>query len=204
MAKHATGSQRQMALEAARIICEQQLTDYRLAKLKAAERLGIDPRRSGFPDNAAIEDAVIEYQRLFGGEDYLRHLRALRQAALQAMDLLSPFAPRLVGAVASGAVTEAHIVRLHGFADKPEMLDMFLEDRGIPYAPGERRYRYADGRHQDVPTTRFEAGEIGVEVAMFAVDDQRRAPLSPHDGQPMKRLGPAQLRKLLNCESAVD
>jgi len=202
MGKRGIGLQRQVVLEAARIICEQQLTDYRLAKLKAAERLGIDPRKGGMPDNASIQEAVIEYQRLFGGRDYAQRLQLLRETAVRAMELLCDFDARLVGAVASGATTDAHLVRLHGFADKPEMLDMFLENRGIPYQTGERRYRYADGRTQEVPTARFEAGEVGIEVAMFAEHDRRRAPLSPHDGQPMKRLTLVQAKAL--ATSPVD
>ena len=66
MAKRALGAQRSRVVqEAARIICEDGLADYRLAKQKAVERLGL-----GFgtplPSNADIQDAVIQYQRLFG------------------------------------------------------------------------------------------------------------------------------------------
>ncbi len=195
MGKRAIGFQREIVAEAARLICEERLTDYRLAKQKAAERLGLHAR-SQMPDNALIHEAVIEYQRLFGGQDYVDHLRALRQTAVQAMKLLAEFSPRLVGATVSGATTDAHLVRLHGFADKPEMLDVFLQNHGIPFETGDRRYRYPDGRVDDVPTCEFAAGEIGVEMAMFAIEDQRRAPLSPHDGLPMKRLDLAQAERL--------
>ena len=195
MGKRAIGFQREIVAEAARLICEERLTDYRLAKHKAAERLGL-PARSQMPDNALIHEAVIEYQRIFGGQEYAEHLQALRRTAVRAMKLLAEFSPRLVGATVSGATTDAHLVRLHGFADKPEMLDMFLQNRQIPYETGERRYRYPDGRIDEVPTCQFEAGEIGIEMAVFAPDDRRRAPLSPHDGLPMKRLDLAQAERL--------
>lgn len=201
MGKRAIGFQRQIVLEAARIICEERLTDYRAAKWKAAERLGVNPR-SSLPDNAQVQQAVIEYQRLFGGRDYAQRLKLLRRTAVQAMSLLSDFNPRLVGAVASGATNEAHLVRLHGFADKPEMLDVFLENQGIPYQTGERRYRYADGRIEEIPTCEFQAGEVGVEMAMFAPEDLRRAPLSPLDGQPVKRYDLTQAKAL--AEAPID
>ncbi|GAC1628072.1 MAG: hypothetical protein NVS9B10_17620 [Nevskia sp.] len=181
--------------EAARIICEEAVVDYRSAKLKAAQRLGLSAK-SALPDNARIQAAVIEYQRLFGGSDYAEHLRALRATAVQAMRLLAPFAPRLVGAVATGAITDAHRVQLHGFADKPESLDLFLEDRSIPFEQDERDYRYPDGSEEPVPLARFEAGAIGIDIAMFSLDDQRRTPLSPSDGLPMKRLTLAQAEAL--------
>lgn len=184
-----------LVAEAARIICEESVLDYRSAKLKAAQRLGLSAK-AALPDNARVQAAVIEYQRIFGGRDYAERLRALRAAAVQAMRLLKSFEPRLVGAVASGAITDAHRVQLHGFAEQPEMLDFFLQDRGLPYEQDERDYRYADGREQPVPLARFEAGDIGVDVAMFSFDDQRRTPLSPSDGLPMKRYTLAQAEAL--------
>lgn len=195
MGKRAIGFQREIVAEAARLICEERLTDYKLAKQKAAERLGLSAR-SQMPENALIHEAVIEYQRLFGGAEYAEHLQALRRTAVRAMKLLRDFNPRMVGAAVSGAVTDAHRVRLHGFADKPEMLDMFLQDRNIPYETNDRRYRYPDGRIEDVPTCEFMAGDIGIEMAMFPVEDLRRAPLSPHDGLPMKRLTLEQAERL--------
>lgn len=186
MGKRAIGFQREIVAEAARLICEERLTDYRMAKQKAAERLGLSSRAQ-MPDNARIHEAVIEYQRLFGGSEYADRLQLLRRTAVRAMKLLADFSPRLVGAVATGATTDAHLVRLHGFADKPEMLDVFLQNQQIPYETGERRYRYPDGRVEEIPTCEFTAGDVGVEVAMFPPEELRRSPLSPIDGQPMKR-----------------
>ncbi len=178
---------RGLIAECARIVCEEDVLDYRAAKHKAMQRLGLSAR-SAMPDNASIQAAVIEYQRIFGGEDYAERLIALRRTAVQAMKLLHAFSPRMVGAAVSGAITAAHRVQIHGFADRPEALDLFLAERGIPFEQDERDYRYPDGREEPVPLARFEAGEIGVDVAMFGLDDLRRTPLSPSDGLPMKRL----------------
>jgi hypothetical protein len=176
----------ELAYEAARILCEEAALDYRSAKLKAAQRLGAG--QGALPDNAEVQAAVIAYQRLYGGHEYAERLRELRATAVQAMRLLAQFQPRLVGAVASGAITAAHRVQLHGFSEKPEALDLFLEDRGIPYRQDDRRYRYPGGSEEDVPLARFEAGDVGIDVAMFADNDLRRLPLSPTDGLQMKRL----------------
>ncbi|MDP3293632.1 MAG: hypothetical protein Q8M37_02700 [Nevskia sp.] len=193
---HGSDLSREVIAEAARIICEEDVLDYRSAKLKALQRLGLSSR-GALPDNASIQAAVIEYQRIFGGSDYAGHLIALRRAAVQAMKLLqADFSPRLVGAVVSGAITAAHRVQIHGFADRPETLDFFLQDRGIPFAQDERDYRYPDGSEVPVPLARFEAGEIGIDIAMFGLDDLRRTPLSPSDGLPMKRLNLADAEAL--------
>jgi len=188
MGKRALGVQRSRVVqEAARIICEDGLADYRLAKQKAVERLGL-----GFgtplPSNADIQDAVIQYQRLFGGRAYADRLTTLRRRAVQAMRLLKDYRPRLVGAVATGATTEAHKVQLHCFADKPEQIDMLLADLGLPFEVTERRYRLASGEGLDVVVLAFMADDVGVDVAVFPERGMREAPLSPTDGQPMKRL----------------
>lgn len=191
---------RELALEAARLLCEEGGTDYRAAKLKAAQRLGLGSR-AALPDNASIQAAVIDYQRLYGGAAYQARLRRLRSAAVQAMRLLLEFDPRFTGAAVSGAITDGHRVQLHGFADMPESLDLLLEDRGIPFTQDERSYRYADGRSRQIPLSRFEAGEVGIDVAMFDLDDLRQPPLSPSDGLPMRRLTLAQAERLLDADA---
>lgn len=195
MARRASGGIGDLAAEAARIFVEEALTDYPQAKRRAAERLGVSAR-SGLPDNARVEAEVLAYQRLFGGADYVRRLRDLRQTAVQAMRLLARFEPRLSGAVVSGAISEAHRVQLHCFPDQPELIDVFLAERGLAVEADERDYRFGDGRVETVPLARFEAGGIGVDVALFAPGQQRRAPLSPVNGRPAARLTLAEAERL--------
>jgi hypothetical protein len=190
-----TRTQSRIAQEAARIICEESITDYRLAKQKAAQRLGLG-EKAAMPKNADIEAAVLEYQRLFGGAEYSDRLRRLRDTALKAMSLLDSFRPRLVGGVASGAISDAHRVQLHVFCEKPEILDAFFHDRGIAYEQGEREYRFSDGRIERVPLVRFEAGDIGVDVAAFAPEDEHRPPLSPTSGEAMRRITATEVEAL--------
>ena len=58
-----------LAQEAARIIVDHGVRDYRVAKQKAAERLGIGSRGS-LPGNAEIEAAVADHLQIFGGESH--------------------------------------------------------------------------------------------------------------------------------------
>jgi hypothetical protein len=181
--------------EAARIICNEAVVDYRAAKRKAAERLGLRPG-SSLPDNVRIEAAVLDYLRLFGGTEYRHRLQSARRCAVKAMRLLARFEPRLVGSAVTGAMAAAHRVQLHAFADKAEMLDVFLHDRGIPFEMDERDYRYADGSVYQAPLVRFDADGEGIDVAIFPTDAAHRAPLSPVDGRPARRLTLAQAEAL--------
>ena len=59
-----------IAQEAARLIAEHGIHDYGLAKRKAAERLGVDTDCAVLPRNVEVEAALMERQRLFGGNSH--------------------------------------------------------------------------------------------------------------------------------------
>lgn len=190
------GNKGDVALEAARIFVEDALTDYGVAKRKAAERLGLSPR-AGLPDNAQVQAEIIAYQRLFGGRAYTERLSALRRTAVEVMKLLAPFEPRLCGAVVSGAISEASRIQLHAFPAKPELVDVFLGERRIEMQADERDYRWPDGHVEAIPLARFQANAVGVDIALFPEGSERRMPLSSTDGRPVKRLKLAEAEALL-------
>src|SRR5215472_17333755 len=133
---------RALAQEAARIMAEQGIRDFLVAKRKAAERLGVLDGAALLPKNSEIESALAEYQRLFGGESHLSALDAQRRASLSAMRYLHEFEPRLVGAVLSGTTTLHSEVQLHLFADRAESVTLKLLDEGIPHEVTEKRVRF--------------------------------------------------------------
>ena len=92
---------RQMvAQEAARLIVDGGMRDYRAAKIKAAERLGLNA------EIAEIEAAVGEHHKIFGGDEHAAFLNAMRRTALAIMRLLAEFEPRLVGPVLNGTADD--------------------------------------------------------------------------------------------------
>lgn len=187
----------QVANEAARIMREQGVKDFLLAKRKAAERLGVRDR-SSLPGNDEIAAALTEQQRLFGGELYSAHLERLRTTAERAMRLLEEFQPRLVGAVLTGAVTENSDVSLHVFADTPEIVAMRLLESGIPYDLTERRIRYPGDRVENMPAYRFIAGDVVIELVVFPLASLKQAPTCPIDGRPMRRIRLSELAELID------
>ncbi|EHQ52323.1 hypothetical protein ECTPHS_06512 [Ectothiorhodospira sp. PHS-1] len=187
---------RQMiAEEAARIILDEGVVDYRLAKRKAADRLGAGQTRN-LPRNAEIEEAVMERQRLFEDDASRVQLRHLRQVAVKAMRMLEPFNPRLVGPVLAGIVNGRDELTLHVFADSPEEVIFFLQDRGVTWRADERRLRSGQG-HVFYPCIEFGAEGVDVDVVVFPVDGIRQPPPSPVDGRPMKRAGVKVVEQML-------
>jgi len=187
---------RALAQEAARIMAEHGIHDFLTAKRKAAERLGVTDT-SSLPRNVEIEQALVEYQRLFAADTHEQTLQDQRRAALAAMRWLSQFEPRLVGPVLSGTATEHADIQLHVFADRPENIALQLMDRGVAHEITERRVRLDAERIKAYPGVRFEVGNRRVEATVFPPDGIRQAPVSPVDGRPMRRADATELAELL-------
>ena len=175
-----------IAQEAARLMSEAGIRDFQLAKRKAMERLRLSDVRQ-LPSNEEIEWALTAYQRLFRADSQPQRLAELRRVAVRAMRFLERFQPRLVGAVLSGTADQHSDVCLHVFAEPPEAVGFFLWDNGIAHDTGERRLRLASDDTRRMPTYRFMAEDVPVELVVFSERERRRVPLSPVDGKPMRR-----------------
>jgi len=185
-----------VAQEAARIIVNQGVRDYRVAKQKAVERLGLNAR-GALPGNAEIEAAIADHLQIFGGESHNDLLRLMRTAALAAMELLTEFSPRLVGPVLAGTADENSAVNLHVFADSPEMVAMQIGDRGIQFRSYERRLKSRRGQIEMYAGFEFSHYNETIQATVFPIDGIRQAPMSPIDGKPMKRVDSDAVQGLL-------
>ena len=190
----AAGVRERLAQEAARFMIEHGIVDYRLAKRKAAERLAVNGARM-LPSNAQIEACMAERQRIFAPAAQSDRVDRLRRIAVEAMEMLSLFEPRLVGPVLSGTATITSPIELHLFVDAPESVAGFLARAGIEYEESQRRYRFG-GRIELVPGFGFVRAGERVLVIVFAEKGLREAPLSPVDQRPMERAETARVREL--------
>ena len=194
-------NRRRVAQEAARLMTEHGIRDFHRAKLKAAERLGIDDAQA-LPRNQEIEDALREHQRLFLGDRQPQLLRARREAAVEAMRFLAPFEPRLVGAVLDGTADEWSAVRLHVFSDDPDAVYQFLRERGVPFETETRRLRATRDTQVEYPVLLFAAGELPFDLTVMPRNALRQAPLDRIDEHPMRRAPLAAVEALLAQDQA--
>ena len=102
-ARSSADMRRRVAVEAARLMSEHGIRDFHLAKRKAAERLNAGDKTQ-LPNNAEIEEALREHQRLFQGDEHPRLIRHLREEAREAMKFFAAFEPRLVGLMSVGVL----------------------------------------------------------------------------------------------------
>ncbi|MEL7022465.1 MAG: hypothetical protein AAGL69_01890 [Pseudomonadota bacterium] len=189
-------SRTSVAQEAARIMVDHGISDFQVAKRKAAARLGLD-RHGTLPSNVEVEAALVEHHRLYAEDDHDRSLQDRRVTVLSLMETVTEFEPRLVGPLLAGTAAEDAPANLHLFADAAEDLVWFLESQAIEYRPFDRRVRVQRGRSETYPGFRFDWRDLPIEATVFPYDGLRQAPLSPVDGKPMKRASIKKVRKLV-------
>lgn len=125
-------SRAQIADLAARLVAEQGIRDYGLAKRKAARQLGL-PEGHGLPTNEEIDQALIERQSLFEPAEQAALLAELRSEALEVMQVFERFSPTLTGAIASGAASEHSAIELDLQVDCSKDFEQYLVNQGIEF-----------------------------------------------------------------------
>jgi hypothetical protein len=168
-----------IAVQAARLMAQDGIEDYGLAKRKAAKQLGIpDARR--LPNNDEIDAARREYRDIYqaGGQD--RRIRKLREQAVRAMRELAAFDPHLTGPVLSGMAGPYAAIHLQLFTDNVKAVELFLIDRNIAYRTGQSRL-YAGHEPRVLPVFSITDADADIELTVLDVRDLR-APLRATDG----------------------
>lgn len=184
-----------IAQQAARLIAEDGLQDYALAKLKAARQIGA-PDTHNLPNNNEVEQALRDYQALYQRDEQGERLRLLRRQALAAMRQFERFDPHLTGPVLNGTATRYSDIDLQVFADSAKEVELFLLNRQLPYRSGETRLHFGgEARAFPVFTLQGEGAEINITV--LATEDLRQIPRAHPDKRPLDRARAGQVETLL-------
>ena len=186
----------QLAQEAARLIAEEGIKDFHLAKHKAAERLHA-PQTHNLPRNNEIQAALNQYQRIFKDDTQPQQLNQLRKTACKAMTFFKPFEPRLVGAVVDGTANEHTEIELHLFADSVEELSLFLLNSKIPFEQGSQNVSMPNGETKEIPSFRLEFFDTSILLLVFNHKELRQAPRCPATGKPMQRFKLNKVEELI-------
>ena len=162
-----------IAQAAARLIAEHGITDWSLAKRKAARHLML-PEATPLPSNDDIERALSDHHALFGGDVHAACLRRQRTEALAWMQRLARWDPLLVGGVAAGWATEHSDIRLELVADDPKTVEIELASAGVVYAaspPGDD----AD-RPQGITQLRIVTRDAAIRLCILSPAQRRNRP----------------------------
>ena len=159
---------------AARLIAQDGVSDYGLAKRKAARQAGAPDSRN-LPTNVEIEEALRAYQQLYQADEHPEHLQRLRQLALEMMRLLADFEPYLTGTVLSGSAGKHADVHLQLYTDNLKDLEIFLHNQQIPFRVRETRMWVGDTAAA-VPDIVVSTPETNIHITVLA-PVHRRQPL---------------------------
>ena len=195
------GLRARIAAEAARIMAEDGIDDFGLAKRKAGRRLGVEDNRA-LPANDEIEAELRAYRALYQSEEHSTRTVELRRAALQAMRALEHFNPYLTGPVLSGIAGPYAEIELQLFPESAKEVEIFLLDRGIAYTSTEGK-RYAGDRAHSVTVLSLQWDGAPMRLSVFDPRDERLALKTSHAGRVIDRAGIAEVGALLEPGSGA-
>jgi hypothetical protein len=184
-----------IAAAAARIMAEDGIDDFSLAKRKAAKQVGA-PETQSLPANDEIEAELRAYRALYQPQEQQERLAELREVALHVMQALERFTPYLTGAVLSGIAGPYAEVELQLFPPSAKDVELFLLDRNIAYSSREAR-RYSGDKAHPVSVLSLSWDGIPVKLSVFDVRAERLALKSSQAGRVIERAGAAEVEALL-------
>jgi hypothetical protein len=193
-----TGTRARIAAAAARLMAEDGIDDFALAKRKAARQLGAADGQA-LPGNDEIEAELRAYLSLYQAEEHPQRLAELREIALDAMRTLERFSPYLTGPVLKGIAGPYAEIELQLFPDSVKEVEIFLLDRNLAYTTHEAK-RYAGDRAHAVSVLTLTWRGVPLRLSIFDPRDERLALKSSQAGKVMDRAGIAEVGALLRDE----
>jgi hypothetical protein len=180
---------------AARLMAEDGIEDYALAKRKAARQAGLPDTRE-LPTNDEIAAALKLYHDIYQETEHRDRLRTLREKAVHAMRELASFRPYLTGSVLNGNAGKYAGIDLQLFTDDVKSVELYFIDRDIPYKAAQARI-YAGDEPHTVPV--YTVNDDGVEIEVTVLTPRElRVPLktSP-EGRAIERAKLSAVEQLL-------
>jgi hypothetical protein len=193
------GTRARIAAAAARLMAEDGIDDFALAKRKAAKQLGVAQAQS-LPGNDEIEAELRAYLELYQAEEHPQRIAELRQIALDAMLSLEQFNPYLTGPVLKGIAGPYAPIELQLFPDSVKEVEIFLLDRNIAYETQEAR-RFAGDRAHAVSVLTLHWSGAPLKLSIFDPRDERMALKTSQAGRVMDRAGIAEVGALVRDDA---
>lgn len=189
------GTRARIAAAAARLMAEDGIDNFALAKRKAAKQLGVLESQS-LPGNDEIEAELRAYLALYQAEEHPQRVAELREIALDAMRTLERFNPYLTGPVLKGIAGPYAEIELQLFPDSVKEVEIFLLDRNIVYTTYEGK-RYAGDRAHAMSVLMLAWRGVPLRLSIFDPRDERLALKTSQAGRVADRAGIAEVGALL-------
>jgi len=189
------GMRTRIAAAAARLMAEDGIDNFALAKRKAARQLGAADTES-LPTNDEVESALRDYRALYQAEEHPERIAELRRVALDTMRALERFSPYLTGPVLKGIAGPYAEIDLQLYPDSTKDVELFLLERNIPFDTAETR-RFSGDRAHAVSVFKLDWLGVPLRLSVFDPRDERIALKSSQAGRVMDRAGIAEVGQML-------
>jgi hypothetical protein len=180
---------------AARLMAEDGIEDYALAKRKAARQAGLPDSRQ-LPTNDEIAAALKLYQEIYHEVAHRSRLRTLRALAVKAMRELAEFNPYLTGSVLNGNAGKYADINLQLFTDNEKAVERYFIDRDISYKAAQARI-YAGEEPLTVPVYTVDDEGIAIQITVLSLRELRGAVKTSPEGKAIERAKLAAVEQLL-------
>ena len=164
---------RTIAGVAARLMAEEGIGDYGMAKRKAARSMGATEGEV-LPTNEEIETELRAWQSLYQEDEQRERIHDLRTTALEVMQLLGDFHPYLTGGALDGTAGRYSAVEIDLYADSSKDVEIALLSNGISYDTVDNRRAGVDAQ------LRLDWNDYPVLITVYPPIAERQQPKSPH------------------------
>jgi hypothetical protein len=189
-----------IAAAAARIMAEDGVDDFALAKRKAARQLGALDTQA-LPGNDEIEAELRAYRALYHADEHASVIEQLRRVALDAMRALEHFHPYLTGPVLKGTAGPYAEIDLQLFPDSTKEVEIFLLDRGVSFATHEAR-RYSGDQAHPVSVITLLWDSLPLRLSVLDPRVERLSLKTSLAGRVLERAGISEVSALLRIDQA--
>jgi hypothetical protein len=179
-----------IASAAARLIAEQGIGDYALAKRKAAHSLAL-PIGTPWPENAEVENELRIYQRLFQDVEQGERIDDLRQKAVELMVIMARFNAYLTGSVLDGSAGRYAEIDIQLFTDSAKEVEIFMLNQRIDFTHGTPRSERAEA------VLTLSIDDAIANLIIYPANDERTA-FKTRDGRIRQRARLDAVLKLIN------
>jgi hypothetical protein len=193
-----TDMRARLAAAAARIMAEDGVDDFALAKRKAARQLGAVDTHS-LPRNDEIEAELRAYRALYQAGEHPQIVDELRRIAFDAMQALEDFSPYLTGPVLAGTAGPYAEIDLQLFPDSAKDVEIFLLDHGVSFTTRETR-RYSGDRARAVSLISLTWEGVPVRLSILDRRDERVTLKTSPVGRAVDRAGIAEVGAIIRGE----
>jgi len=188
------GFRKRIAREAATLLYTSQEKEYKQAKKRAAKTLGVRV----LPSNLEVAEELDRIAEENEGPSKRKRLFQMRKEALQIMESLKGFSPRLVGSVWRGTAHQNSDIDILAFSQDPEVVLIQLQKNEYRITSSEWRSVTKRGKRESSFHIRLVLPS-GHEAEVMVRDPEKigRSERCEIYGDAVTGLSPPQLRKVL-------